>query len=310
MKRISLSIVWTGASVCLVAPVLMGASINYRENWDSYATGRTDPVYTQVWTCDVPTDYPDIGTGNPSTPPNAIQLALKDRTLTNDLTDGITNGTAAGTEMGAGQVVKPGQAPLGDPTNLILEYRVTFGVGGQRANASSYMEASFNGQHAPTSGTLTGPVYPVLAIGNLNTKFTDWNGAGTNNNQPYFFNGQTWLRCGNSTFTFGTAPNNNQQLYATIYYDSGLGKWQAEIKLVGGLYNGINVYDLAFDPTAQGFNTVGWAEKNVSPTSWTGNPQPMGDDVALSGGIIVPEPASLMLLTLGGLTLIRRRRNG
>lgn len=284
---------------CLaVVSSAMAAPISYRENWDSYAAGRTDPTYVSVWACTDETDRPNIQALNAASAPNAIGLELKNRFLVNSLVDGVTNGTVAGTEMNAGEVVKPGQAALGDASNLVMEYRMGFGANAQRAATATWMEASFGTQHAPTSGLTSGSPIPVLAVGKLNAIVDGTAG----NNQPYFFNGLNWLRCGNSTFS-GTGRN--QQLLVKIYYDAGLALWQAEVKLTGGLYNGTNVFDLAIDPTTQGFNTVSWAQWN-SGSNWSGA-APTGDDVALSGGIIVPEPATLLVLALGGLPLLRRR---
>ncbi|MGB9624323.1 MAG: PEP-CTERM sorting domain-containing protein [Phycisphaerae bacterium] len=274
------------------------APINYRENWDSYAAGRDDPAYVAVWACTDETDRPIIQASNAASAPNAIGLELKNRFLVNSLVDGVTNGTVAGTEMNAGEVVKPGQAALGDASNLIMEYRMGFGANAQRAATATWMEVSFGTQHAPTSGLTSGTPIPVLAIGKLNAKVDSTAG----NNQPYFFNGLNWFRCGNSTFS-GTGRD--QQLLVTVYYDTDLAAWQAQVTLTGGLYNGTNVFALAFDPTVLGFNTVSWAQWN-SGSAWSGA-TPTGDDVALSGGMIVPEPATLLVLALGGLPLLRRR---
>ncbi len=293
------------------------AAINYRESWDSYAQGQVDPTYTSVWNNISGGSHPPLGAGTISTP-NAILLDNRNRVLVNSLTDGITNGVPGYSELSAGQKVVATAGPLvADPlttTNLQLRWYATNTANNQRAKNCSYMELGLGSNHAPVGALGLDPLgsaIPLLALGKLNALTTSSGGANAGNTSIYFFNGIQWIRAGNVAAGLAT------EVYAEIFYNSGLSKWQAHIEGMAPAYVGVgstfNNIDLAIDPSAlgSGFDTVSWGEYNVNPITGTGIGIAGGtsaDDVWVLGGDVVPEPATLGLLCLGGLVLARRRR--
>lgn len=278
-----------------VATSAFSASIDYRETWDAYAAGTGDPTYNAVWNPIEeiqPSHVPIMGAGPFVSGPNRLQVYVdRNRAMLNPLNDGVTNGTTAGAEMGAGGYVVPtANAPL------------SFGL-------SVWIDAATSRRHTPVYTTLgKGNAYPpigqmslaepinVLAVGNLANH--TW---GESNNNMYFFNGQEWIRLINASALESAAVTDGwNHIQATIFDDGGV--WMAE---VNAGYDGAasQIVPLAIDPTAEGFDTVGYFNHNPNyGATWS------VDDIWVAGGSIIPEPMTALLLAIGIPAILRRRR--
>lgn len=311
----------------------------YRETWNVYAVGGgaagdADPLYQSVWKPYVVTTgtvgdatyapgtvtaYPTIASANSISSPNSIKYEQKNRALVNKLNDGITNGTLDGTELPLGAVLKPDPSVALDDTrsatnytNLQLRNYIGFTAGAARAHTAQYVELSYGEIHAPTlTGGLTPltEAIPVIALGKFHTQtvdgvpvFTGTGGPSLNGSAVYLFNGKQWINTGLATVA-GT-----QGLVAKIFYDSDLAKWRVKTDWIfsttPGSMGSSNTFDLAFDPTVLGFDTVSWNMLNASPSNNAGS---YYDDVWVAGGLVVPEPATMALLGMGFLAIRRRR---
>lgn len=327
-------------SVSIVAvAVLAGSALavttpfgGYRETWDSYATGNADSTYQNVWANYLITpgtngnanfvqteeaEYPIIGSFGSVSFPNAIQYAVKNRALVNSLVDGKTNGTAAGAELSAGQVIIPDQSAilnmdntLGNTDNLQLRTMINFnGNGTNRSRTGHYTELSFGEIHAPT---LTGGLesletaIPLIALGKLDAAVTNADQTiNASNTSLYFFDGKAWFRLGS------LAVSNGQNIMtAKLFYDgSSEFGWSAYIQFLNntGQTSSNQIVPLQFDPTVLGFNTVSYILPNAVEVS-PGGTLPTFDDVWVAGGLVIPEPTTLIFIGLGSMLLIRRRR--
>ncbi len=306
------------ASAVLPGVSALATPISYHEHWDSYGIGLADPTYNTVWTPDasVNTGYIQIWNTNTFVAPNSLLIDARNRALDNSLVDGVSNvgilgpgdpdaggplRAPEGNEMNPGERVLPA-GDLGDPQNMSLGLYHYMANTAMRRHIAVYTEVGFGSAHAPWGANALDPLgapIPVLAVGKLNSTFTDSIGGNADNVGIYFFNGQQWIR---TALGSGTGYN---RYWADVYYNLGLGKWQARIREANSGQSGI--YDLAtgFNPQALGFNAVSFRELN-SGKSWSGNSAV--DDVYLTGGRVLPEPAALALLGLGVLPLLLRRR--
>lgn len=124
--------------------------------------------------------------------------------------------------------------------------------------------------------------------------------------------GQVYTNTSTGTNSVGFAANGNQMWHhIAITYDASTGVTEAYLD---GAFAGTFTQDGTLDPTS--FLVIG-GHRNGTSRNFHG----MIDDVAvfdevistdyignLAGGNPVPEPATLMLLGLGGLSLLRKRR--
>ncbi len=283
------------------AGIASGAGINYHENWDSYAAGETDPTYTSIWNNDdnVSPSYPEVWVTKSFSAPNSLGVLQQNRGIDNSLVDGIGPG-----EMSAGQTVN-GQGLPTDATGLDLGVYIHNSAGGSRQNTSQYVEISLGGVHAPDPSNfasyglagaldpLPAPI-PVLAIGKLNGLWSTGDGTTTGQrNTIYFFNGQQWI---NTFMAMGAATNGFNRVWAYI----GESLVDSEVQGAGsGANAGIaRAYLGGFDTISYRYFNGG---QSISGTAAT-------DDLWLSGGVIVPEPAALILLLTTPLFLRSRKR--
>jgi hypothetical protein len=320
----------TVLGVLAIAVPAMAApfGVGYRETWNAYATGNADTTYRNVWSCSVmtagtggnasyspTTDYPSIQTVNSISTPNSIGFAAKSRALVNSLVDGVTNGTVDGTELSAGQAIFPDQTAalntagtLDNVDNLQLRTFFTMGTNTNRAKVGVYSELSYGAIHAPALTGALDPLstsIPLIALGKLNLSYDNTAlTANGSNTSAYFFDGLKWNRLGNIAASGATTD-----LVAKIYYDgTSTYGWSAYIHWIGtaiGSGSIATTIPLQFDPTLVGFNTV----SEILPNSGS-NPtsvMPTYDDVWVAGGLVIPEPATAVLLGLGAMFLRRRR---
>lgn len=294
------------AGLGLVASNALATGISYHETWDNYATGLVDPTYNAVWTPDAtisPGAWNTISTSNPFTPPNSLLLESRNRGLNNSLVDGVDNTGigGVGVEMSAGERVVP-NGELGDAENLSLGYYHRMATTAMRRFIATYAEMSSGDVHAPVGALALDPLanpIPVLAVGKLNSLFTDSGGGNAENVGIYFFNGQQWVRTALGT---GTGYN---RYWARIFRDGNDLNWYAQIREDNSGQSGIYPLAAGLDPQALGFDMVSWRQYN-SGSSWSGTS--VADDIWLSGGRVVPEPATAAMLVLGGLGLLAGRR--
>ncbi len=161
---------------------------------------------------------------------------------------------------------------------LTMSYQVRPHVAAQRKNSDFFVEISFGDVHAPSnlSTVLSTPI-PVLA-------FAHPIGA-ADSTYFWYFDGTQWLRPGAS---MNTAAWNLVSM--VVDKDSAL-------------LSGPNAGSLDLPRAYQGrFDSISVYTRDFTYTSHTEI-----DDVSVTGGYIVPEPASVGLL-LAALPLLLRRR--
>ncbi|GMU20615.1 MAG: hypothetical protein AMXMBFR13_07120 [Phycisphaerae bacterium] len=290
-------------SVLVCASSAMAAGINYVEQWDAYGLGESDATYNAIWQLDtnVNPSYPAVSNAKKFSGTNSIEVLQQNRGIDNNLTDGI-----GPNEMLPGQFVTGVGSP-GDATDLDLGIYLHQSHAASRQNTSQYVEISMNGMHAPdpsnfASYGLSAPTdplpnpIPVLAFGKLNGLWTGANGDGQKNTL-FFFNGRQWI---NTFLGIGTNTNGFNRAWLHI----GSSTVDAELSAVGSNGSGGTNGGIAREYLG-GFNTISYryfnAGQSISGTSAT-------DDIWLSNGVIVPEPASLLLLFSAAVPLAVRRR--
>ncbi|MDM8005786.1 MAG: hypothetical protein QUV05_06505 [Phycisphaerae bacterium] len=146
-------------------------SINFLENWDSYAAGYTDPAYVARWPAVLGTARYRINSACPSSPPNNLRAGSGDScAISHDLTPDLQAVLA-----GAVEVDGTDAAPLSLAYNACLQ--------GSLQYADVIVELSKGEVHAP--GTNSTVVLPVLAFGMAAAIHAP-------SAQPWFFDGQNW----------------------------------------------------------------------------------------------------------------------
>jgi hypothetical protein len=150
------------------APVV---SINFLENWDSYAAGYSDPVYVARWPAVLGTARYRINSTCPSSLPNNLRAGSADScAISHDLGPDLQALLAGGLEVAGTDAV-----PLTLSYNACLQ--------GSLQYADVIIELSKGEVHAP--GTNSAAVLPVLAFGMASA-------IHATSVQPWFFDGQYW----------------------------------------------------------------------------------------------------------------------
>ena len=146
-------------------------SVNFLENWDSYAAGYTDPAYVARWPVVLGTARYRINSACPSSAPNNLRAGSGDScAISHDLVPDLQALLA-----GALEVVGTDAAPLTLSYNACLQ--------GSLPYADVIIELSKGEVHAP--GTNSATVLPVLAFGMASAIHAP-------SAQPWFFDGQYW----------------------------------------------------------------------------------------------------------------------
>ena len=158
----------TSEGVALESTVI---SINFLENWDSYATGYTDPAYVARWPAVLGTSRYKINTTCPSSLPNNLRAGSGDScAISHNLVPDLQALLAGASEV-AGT----------DAVPLVLSYNAC--LQGSLESADIIIELSKGEVHAP--GTNSAAVLPVLAFGMAAAIHAP-------SVQPWFFDGQYW----------------------------------------------------------------------------------------------------------------------
>ncbi|HOW18003.1 MAG TPA: PEP-CTERM sorting domain-containing protein [Phycisphaerae bacterium] len=260
------------AAACVVALVVpaMAAPVNFTENWDSYTAGAAPP---SPWYAD-----PHMSGGsNAVTNVSARVVSSPNAYQVNDIAyPGADRGDQA-MLVGAGESIEATDAA---PLNVMYTAKAQ-----TNKNSDWYFEISLGDVHAPDlqawqqagSIPLAEPI-PVLAY----CKPLPSTGV---TKTCFFFDGTKWAGAGYfdvnatpETFILGIDTNN------MVIGNAGDGPYTVARQYKGN-FDRISIYTLNF--------TVG---------TWT-----TIDDISVTGGNIVPEPATVLGMALGTLFLRRRR---
>ena len=270
------------AVVALLCSTVMAVPVDYRQSWEGYATGTGDPNYIAEWSVVSGASRTQISSSSPAVGSNGLKVQ-KDAPygIMHDLT--TTDSSAAGDNpaLGAGEVVQGT-----DADQLSLYYSFDIGLS-SFSTADFFMEISLGGAHAPDSSS---GAADALAFG--------WtNGINGSSNHPWVFDGQNWLEATNIATNYKRWHHIEMVVTATQITlidesskrEDALPTERFQSQTFARQYTG-------------GFDTISARTANNTGIAR------YADRGYLTGGSIVPEPATLSLLALGGLALLRRRR--
>jgi len=274
-----------------VSPVV-AAPISFFDSFE-YAVGVDDPAYAANWSV--------ISGEN--------RFPIVERIYQVDVTDpGALDGTKvamAATPAPAGGYGISHQLGPVEPTNASpLVYKAdwhSMATGTNRSLVSFAMELSQGDVHAPPLGSapLATPI-PVIALGV---------GMGTGDFQYRFFDGTTWQMTPIRLWA-GYKQWNWQHLTMTLTDLGDPGTQTGKHVSIHMQNEDLSVVgDEEFDLTmpAEAW-TAGETFDTISLRAFDGfSFNSITDSVSLTGGEIIPEPASLALLGLGVSILLRRR---
>ncbi len=162
---------------------------------------------------------------------------------------------------------------------LIIDYYLYHNAAEQRGKADIYVEISLGDVHAPALGVVESTPIPVLAYCKPYSE-----------NAAYqYFDGQQWYAAGFADW------GSWDELILTIKSNT-VDVEKRGVNNSGPYTNVPRSYQGNFDRIS--IRTIDYAW-----TTWSSI-----DDLSVVGGEAVPEPATLLVLALGGLVLLRRRR--
>lgn len=262
--------VFLGAVLAMVLPS-WATPINYTESWE-YAGGTADPAYAAAWV------------DNPAR--EAISTTYH---RTGDWALLIDNG---GSYASKGMTHLLPEAVKGtDESPLVLSTYMVIQAASHRQYLDFTLELASGDVVAPASGEAN-----VVAIGRSIT----FNGQ---NARFFTYDGDSWNDTGDAISTYAASgPGTNKWWLVEITVTSTQLLWRLWDETVGTLYTDTfalpsNVQGLYFDRINIRHPGAANAAVHVAYI----------DDLSLTGGEVIPEPAALALLALGGLFLRRRR---
>jgi hypothetical protein len=189
----------------------------------------------------------------------------------------LVNNNYGGTKRGEthvfGETLVPSDA---DPTTL--DYWIYSGTGTSRKRGDVIVELSMGDVHAPMYGVVLAVPIPVLA----------WCKPYNDSVAFSYFNGRQWLDSG--FVAAGGLWLNANMTVSTSTVDLSIERYGPYTN-IGREYTG-------------GFDRVSILYEGRSPA---GNYWYSVDDISVQG---VPEPATMSLLAIGGLAMLRRRKAG